>query len=50
MAKVTSTRYNVRRAKGVGLGVRAGDDDKEGEGERWCSQEARGLNNASLDL
>lgn len=33
MAKVTSTRYNVRRAKGVGLGLRAGDDDKEGEGE-----------------
>lgn len=43
MAKVTSTRYNVRRTKGVGLALRAGDDEEEGERERerW-SQEAHG--------
>lgn len=44
MAKVTSTRYNVRRTKGVGLALRAGDDEEEEgerERERW-SQEAHG--------
>lgn len=48
MAKVTSTRYNVRRTKGVGLALRAGDDEEE-EGEMVAGG-ARCLNNASLDL
>lgn len=47
MAKVTSTRYNVRRTKGVGLALRAGDDEEEGE---MVAGGARCLNNASLDL